>query len=200
MSAALEKAVRDAIPPGKFDVDRALAYVAGALATYRREKRGAAAPSISSQRAQLKKAASYAGKLSACLKSLNAETSVYLTPTANDLWPQQWWESIDKLKAHAEGAYKAMATARKTAPKDPALHSLLQTLSLVWHQSHPRQYGVTRGSHGGDAHKYGGPFLDFAHAVLTIEGIKLTYSALGKRLYNDHLHWKSPRRRVPNTE
>ncbi len=195
----LARAVKAAIPSGTplgLSTDEAVAGVHAALNAYRRNKRRPSASSITAQRAQLKKAAHYAAKLSACLQVLNAETSVYLTPSKNDLWPSQYCEHLDKLKAHAERAHKAMADVRRDAPKDPALHELLVTLTVLWSRAHPKQRGVTRSGGGitveGDV--YRGPLLEFVSDVLKIAGIEHTRTGLGKRLrrlYSDlRLVWR----------
>jgi hypothetical protein len=194
VSAGLTEAVRAAGLP-----DAAVFEVRAVLKAYRRDKSGMRALSFSTERNQLRKVARDAAKLGARLQMLGAEMSVYLAPRMGDLFPHQYAESLENLRAHAEQALKDSAGAHKTAPKDVAFHDLLVRLCIVWCQSHRARHGVTRSGGTADGDVYRGPLLDFVRRVLEIEGIRHTKSSLGKRLYSDlGLPWR--RRRAPNAD
>lgn len=197
MSTELARVVNAAIPPEQYE--EALLSV---RATFEAHRRGRPrARSISAQRVQLRKAIGYASKLISCLETLGPESAIYLAPRRDDPCVVEHCASLNKLREHAEYAWKKLAHADRKAPKDQAFQDLLVRLCAVWNRSFPGEHGVTRSGRGSDirssgTHSYGGPLLCFVRALLKAEGIKHTHTGLGKRLYYLKLSWRGE----PNTD
>src|SRR5687768_5598372 len=96
MSATVQTIVRETIPQS-MRAD-ALTWVRRSFATYRHEQK-TRAPSLRSQRAQLKKAGNYAKKLRECLDSMPFAIEASLTQRMGELYGHQYCEVLEKLEA-----------------------------------------------------------------------------------------------------
>ena len=166
----------------------ALKWIRKAIRTYRRDsdpQRTSTSPSVSEQRPQLLKVATYSAKLTELLDGLTAAVAVELSPKRTDPPLDKIASSLRHLKSAAERAHQSLADVGKGAPKDAAFDGLLSHLITAWSRAYPRQHGVTRNSD-----KYHGALVDFIREVLDCEKIRYT-SGLGKRLYNFDLPFRS---------
>src|SRR5258708_13329149 len=138
----LDAAVSRQIPEG--GRKEALRYVRKAFNPYRRDiRRPVGRLTVSAQRKQLLKIIGHSSKLSACLESLTAEVSIHLSPRMGDPFAHEYSESLGKLKAHAQHAWKHLASAGRGNPKDQARHDLLVHLDIAWSHAFPNKHALS---------------------------------------------------------